>query len=43
MSDWTDFVGVILVYFKFQVPSVLFCLFLYEVNNIVFDCLLSSM
>ena len=32
MSDWTDFVGVISVCFKVQVPSVLFCLILYEVN-----------
>ena len=32
MSDWTDFVEVILVYFKLQVPSVLFCIFLYEVK-----------
>ena len=30
MSDWTDFVGVISVCFKVQVPSVLFCLILYE-------------
>ena len=32
MSDWTDFVGDISVCFKVQVPSVLFCLILYEVN-----------
>ena len=32
MSDWTELVGVISVGFKFQVPSVLFCLFLYEVK-----------
>ena len=32
VSDWTDFVGVISVCFKVQVPSVLFCLILYEVK-----------
>ena len=32
MSDWTDFVGVISVCFRVQVPSVLFCLILYEMN-----------
>ena len=32
MSDWTDFVGVISVCFKVQVPGVLFFLILYEVN-----------
>ena len=32
MSDWTELVEVILVYFKFQVPSVLFCVFLYEMK-----------
>ena len=32
MSDWMDFVAVISVCFKVQVPGVLFCLILYEVN-----------
>ena len=32
MSDWTDFIGVISVCIKVQVPSVLFCLILYEVK-----------
>ena len=32
MSDWTDFVGVVSVSFKVQVPSVLFGLILYEVK-----------
>ena len=32
MSDWADFVEVISVCFKVQVPSVLFCLILYGVK-----------
>ena len=32
MNELTDFVGVVSVCFKVQVPRVLFCLILYEVK-----------